>query len=98
MPFLFLYDPKVLANEVVIAGSIRPGINIWLAQKGQLLIPCVQGIISWPYRASQIFIAGPVGPAIITLLAKIVITLLKSFENPPPAAFIQADCHDNSMI
>ena len=28
-----------------------------LAQLGQ------QGIISWPYRANQIFIAGPIGTA-----------------------------------
>ena len=41
----------------------------------------VQGIISLPYRASQIFIVGPIGPAVITILVKIVLTLLKSFEN-----------------
>ena len=36
------------------------------------------------YSAIDIFSdAGPIGPAIITSLAKIVITLLKSFENPP---------------
>ena len=85
MPFLFLYDPKVLANEVVIAGSIRPGINIWLAQKGQLMIPCMQGIISWPYRASQIVIAGPIEPA---FYYPIVLTLLRFFEHPGPAPFV----------
>ena len=40
----------------------------------------VQGIISWPYWDIQVFIAGPIGPAIITILVKIVITLLKSLE------------------
>ena len=30
-----------LANEVIIAGPIPgPAINIWLAQKGQLMISC----------------------------------------------------------
>ena len=59
----------ILANEVIIAGSIGPYIS------------------RWPYWATQIFIAGPgIGPAIITSLAKIVITLLKSFENPGPGS------------
>ena len=39
----------------------------------------MQGIISLSYQASQIFIAGPIGPAIISSLAKVVITLLKMF-------------------
>jgi len=74
----------ISANEVIIVGSIGPAINIWLALYWQLMIHAVQGIISWPYHASQIFITGPKGPAIISSLARIVITLLKSFENPPP--------------
>ena len=40
-------------------------------------------MISWPYRASHLFIAGPgIGPAFITSLVKIVLTLLRSFEHP----------------
>ena len=35
-------------------------------------------------RASNEYLAGPIGPAIITSLAKTVLTLLKSFENPGP--------------
>ena len=38
----------------------------------------------WPDRARKGSLAGPIGLAIIISLAKIVITLLKSFENPPP--------------
>ena len=74
----------ILANEVIITGPIGPAINIWLARKGQLMIPCMQGIISWPYWTRQIFIGGPIGPVIITSLAKIVLTLLRSFEHPGP--------------
>ena len=38
----------------------------------------------WSYWASQLSIAGPIGLAIITSLAKNVLTLLKSLENPGP--------------
>ena len=53
-----------------------------------IILTYFYGIISWPYRASQIVIAGPIGPAIITSLTKIVLTLLKSYKNPPPDAYI----------
>ena len=34
------------------------------------MIPCMQGIISWPFRASssKSSLAGPIGPAIYLLL------------------------------
>ena len=46
-------------------------------------------IISWPYWASQIVIAGPIGPAIISSLVKIVLTLLKLYENPGQVSVTQ---------
>ena len=61
------------------------------------MIPSMQGIISWPYWVSQILIAGPgIGLAIITSLAKIVLTLLRSFEHPDPGSQISriSDCQN----
>ena len=71
----------ILANEAIIAGNIGPAINFWLTRQGQLMI---SWILSWPYWASKVLIAGPIGLAIITSLAKNVLTLLKSLENPGP--------------
>ena len=63
-----------------------------ILQTGSLWFP---RIISWPYRASQILIAGPIGPAIIISLAKIVLTLLRSFEHPGP---VQQGCVVKSLL
>jgi len=78
----------ILAHVVTIVGPIGPATNIWLARQGQLMILAVQGIISWPPRVSQTLLAGAIVLAIITSLAKIIITLVKSFKNPPPAPIL----------
>ena len=66
----YLADPIGPANDLLLAPSsqllipcpIRPANDLFilLALLGQQY----QGIISWPYWASQIFITGPKGPAI----------------------------------
>ena len=49
----------------------------------------IQEIISWPYWDSHMFIGVPgIGPEIITSLGKIVLTLLKSLENPRGPGYV----------
>ena len=72
----------ILANEVTITGTIGPAISIWLALQGQLR-----------NSKAQILIFGPTGPAIITSLAKNVLNLLRSFENPGEHGWYACDLY-----
>ena len=64
----------ILANEVIIAGLPRVSNKYLAGPIGPANDPL-------QHKGS---LAGPFEPAIITTLAKIVLTLLKSLENPHP--------------
>ena len=66
----YLADPIGPANDPLLAPSRQLLIPCPIRSANDLLILLAllgqqyQGIISWPYWASQIFITGPKGPAI----------------------------------